>query len=82
MRLGPLIVLVFSRSIDSFEGESESVRKLRLRLPLVFDNNDTSEQNKEKSPTSVKDVILAGSKSILGKVLSPTKEKFNREKVS
>ncbi|XP_075213240.1 eps15 homology domain containing protein-binding protein 1 isoform X2 [Lycorma delicatula] len=68
------------RSVDSLEGESESVRKLRLRLPLVFDSNDSSEQNKERSPTSVKDVILAGSKSILGKVLSPTKEKFNREK--
>lgn len=69
------------RSVDSFEGESESVRKLRLRLPLVFDNTDPLEQNKERSPTSVKDVILAGSKSILGKVLSPTKEKFNnREK--
>lgn len=35
---------------------------------------------KEKSPTSVKDVkdlILASSKSILGKVLSPTKEKLS-----
>lgn len=37
-------------------------------------------QVKEKSPTSVKDVkdlILASSKSILGKVLSPTKEKIS-----
>ena len=41
--------------------------------------------NKERSPSSVKDVkdiILASSKSILGKVLSPTKEKFAKENVS
>ncbi|XP_067006854.2 EH domain-binding protein 1 [Anabrus simplex] len=53
---------------------------LRLRLPLV--SSDTGE-NFDRSPTSVKDVkdkILASSKSILGKVLSPTKEKITREK--
>ncbi|XP_049830538.1 EH domain-binding protein 1 isoform X1 [Schistocerca gregaria] len=53
---------------------------LRLRLPLV---SGDSGDNPEKSPTSVKDVkdkILASSKSIIGKVLSPTKDKFNREK--
>lgn len=69
--------------MDSSEGETEreSLRNnLRLKLPpLVSDLSDSS----EKSPTSVKDVILASSKSILGKVLSPTKEKFsNKEKVS
>lgn len=54
---------------------------LRLRLPLVT-TTDPGENN-DRSPTSVKDVkdkILASSKSILGKVLSPTKEKFTREK--
>lgn len=78
-------MLCFSRSVDSTEGETEkeSLRKnLRLKLAPVADMNDCS----EKSPSSVKDVILASSKSILGKVLSPTKEKFankenNREKV-
>ncbi|XP_069677156.1 EH domain-binding protein 1 isoform X2 [Periplaneta americana] len=49
---------------------------LRLRLPLV--SNTDSGDNSERSPTSVKEVkdkILASSKSILGKVLSPTKDK-------
>jgi hypothetical protein len=56
--------------------------RLRLSLPLV--NNSDSVDNSERSPTSVKEVkdkILASSKSILGKVLSPTKEKFARDKV-
>ncbi|XP_046676068.1 EH domain-binding protein 1-like isoform X1 [Homalodisca vitripennis] len=70
----------WSRSIDSSEGETEreSLRStLRLKLPLVSDISDSG----EKSPSSVKDVIFASSKSILGKVLSPTKEKYtNREK--
>jgi len=58
---------------------------LRLRLPLPLVNNSDSGDNSEGSPTSVKEVkdkILASSKSILGKVLSPTKEKFARDKVS
>lgn len=66
---------------------------LRLKLPLVHstvesaDNSNVgkeSEHIKERSPTSVKDVkekLLASSKSILGKVLSPTKEKLAKEKV-
>lgn len=58
--------------------------KSRLHLSLNTDNQD-HENNKDKSPSSVKevkDIILASSKSILGKVLSPTKEKFaSREKV-
>ncbi|XP_054282962.1 EH domain-binding protein 1 isoform X1 [Macrosteles quadrilineatus] len=74
----------WSKSVDSSEAETEreSLRNnLRLKLAPVADMNDCS----EKSPASVKDVILASSKSILGKVLSPTKEKFsnkenNREK--
>lgn len=54
---------------------------LRLRLPLV--SNDSAD-NSDRSPTSVKDVkdkILASSKNIIGKVLSPTKEKLSRDKV-
>lgn len=56
--------------------------RLRLSLPLV--NSSDSGDNSDRSPTSVRDVkdkILASSKSILGKVLSPTKEKFARDKV-
>lgn len=61
--------------------------KNKLHLSLNTDNHDHEPGSKDKSPTSVKDVkdiILASSKSILGKVLSPTKEKYNtsREKVS
>jgi hypothetical protein len=57
---------------------------LRLRLPLPLVNSSDSGDNSDRSPTSVKEVkdkILASSKSILGKVLSPTKEKFARDKV-
>lgn len=63
--------------------ESRQNSLLRLRLPLV---NSTSSENTTDltSPNSVRDVkdkILAGSKSILGKVLSPSKEKnSSREK--
>jgi hypothetical protein len=50
-----------------------------------MDNQDYDQCNKDKSPSSVKevkDIILASSKSILGKVLSPSKEKYSlREKV-
>ncbi|XP_063245101.1 EH domain-binding protein 1-like isoform X3 [Bacillus rossius redtenbacheri] len=52
---------------------------LRLRLPLVS-SSDSGGDNGDRSPTSVKDVtdkILASSKNILGKVLSPTKDKFS-----
>lgn len=59
--------------------------KNKLHLGLNADILDYEPGNKDKSPTSVKDVkdiILASSKSILGKVLSPTKEKYvSREKV-
>ncbi|XP_035720976.1 EH domain-binding protein 1-like isoform X2 [Vespa mandarinia] len=59
--------------------------KNKLHLSLNADNQD-DQFNKDKSPSSVKDVkdiILASSKSILGKVLSPTKEKYaSREKDS
>ncbi|CAD6201321.1 GSCOCG00000122001-RA-CDS [Cotesia congregata] len=56
--------------------------KNKLHLSLNTDIQD-NEPGKDKSPSSVKDVkdiILASSKSILGKVLSPTKEKYTREK--
>lgn len=56
-------------------------QKLHLSLSTESQDNDIG---KDKSPSSVKDVkdiILASSKSILGKVLSPTKEKYTtREK--
>lgn len=42
--------------------------------------NKEIQENGLKSPTSVTDKIFSSSKSILGKVLSPTKEKF-RDKV-
>ncbi|XP_031782348.1 EH domain-binding protein 1 isoform X11 [Nasonia vitripennis] len=61
----------------------ESLRN-KLHLSLSMDHQD-DQFNKEKSPSSVKDVkdiILASSKSILGKVLSPTKEKFAKEHVT
>jgi hypothetical protein len=56
---------------------------LRLRFSLPPVNSSDSGDNSDHSPSSVKDVkdkILASSKSILGKVLSPTKEKFARDK--
>lgn len=55
---------------------------LRNKLHLSLNSDRPDDFNKEKSPASVKDVkdiILAGSKSILEKVLSPTKEKFAKE---
>lgn len=59
--------------------------KNKLHLSLNMDSQDHDQCNKDKSPSSVKevkDIILASSKSILGKVLSPTKEKYSsREKV-
>lgn len=61
----------------------ESLRN-KLHLSLSMDHQD-DQFNKEKSPSSVKDVkdiILASSKSILGKVLSPAKEKFAKENVT
>ncbi|PNF35624.1 hypothetical protein B7P43_G01880 [Cryptotermes secundus] len=62
---------------------SRQTSGLRLRLPLPLVNSYDSGDNSERSPTSVKEVkdkILASSKSILGKVLSPTKEKLARDK--
>ncbi|KAK6619087.1 hypothetical protein RUM44_003469 [Polyplax serrata] len=57
---------------------------IKLRLPLVTNQDagdydlESRHGSKERSPTSVKEVkdkILASSKSILEKVLSPTKDK-------
>lgn len=70
----------FDYKRDDSCGES---LKNKLHLSLNTDIQD-NESGKDKSPSSVKDVkdiILASSKSILGKVLSPTKEKYTREKV-
>lgn len=61
----------------------ESLRN-KLHLSLSIDHQDDM-FSKERSPSSVKevkDIILASSKSFLGKVLSPTKEKFAKENSS
>ncbi|XP_031332503.1 EH domain-binding protein 1 isoform X1 [Photinus pyralis] len=58
--------------------ETGPPEKLRLSLTIT-DSSDNFKEPKEKSPTSVKDVkeiILASSKNILGKVLSPSKDKL------
>ncbi|XP_026276335.1 EH domain-binding protein 1 isoform X1 [Frankliniella occidentalis] len=61
--------------------ESRQSSLLRLRLPLVSSVDNNSDCNSPNSVRDVKDKILAGSKSILGKVLSPSKEKLSsREK--
>lgn len=71
-----------------FKREESSIDALKnkLHLSLNTDAQDHDQYSKDRSPSSVKDVkdmILAGSKSILGKVLSPTKEKYAaREKVT
>ncbi|KAL1123843.1 hypothetical protein AAG570_001614 [Ranatra chinensis] len=58
---------------------TKTIGKRTVRIPQNSNNSEAQNEAKEKSPTSVKDVtekIFASSKSILGKVLSPTKEKF------
>ncbi|XP_043258765.1 EH domain-binding protein 1 isoform X3 [Colletes gigas] len=79
-----------NRRSNPFDNKKEDVNidsvKNRLHLSLNIENQDHDQCNKDKSPSSVKDVkdiILASSKSILEKVLSPTKEKYlSREKDS
>lgn len=76
-----------NRRSNPFDNKKEDVNidalKNKLHLSLNIENQD-HDQCKDKSPSSVKDVkdiILASSKSILEKVLSPTKEKYlSREK--
>ncbi|XP_076237255.1 eps15 homology domain containing protein-binding protein 1 isoform X2 [Calliopsis andreniformis] len=76
-----------NRRSNPFDNKKEDVNidalKNKLHLSLNMENQDDP-CNKDKSPSSVKDVkdiILASSKSILEKVLSPTKEKYlTREK--
>ncbi|XP_017887504.1 EH domain-binding protein 1 isoform X2 [Ceratina calcarata] len=72
-----------NRRSNPFDNKKEDVNieslKNKLHLSLNTENQDYDQCNKDKSPSSVKDVkdiILAGSKSILEKVLSPTKEKY------
>ncbi|XP_031834820.1 eps15 homology domain containing protein-binding protein 1 isoform X4 [Nomia melanderi] len=72
-----------NRRLNPFDNKKEDANmdslKNRLHLNLNTDNQDYDQCNKDKSPSSVKDVkdmILASSKSILEKVLSPTKEKY------
>ncbi|XP_076684309.1 eps15 homology domain containing protein-binding protein 1 isoform X5 [Andrena cerasifolii] len=79
-----------NRRSNPFDNKKEDVNidslKNKLHLSLNMENQDHDQCNKDKSPSSVKDVkdiILASSKSILEKVLSPTKEKYlSREKDS
>ncbi|XP_011629680.1 EH domain-binding protein 1 isoform X3 [Pogonomyrmex barbatus] len=77
-----------NRRSNPFDNKKDDIcidsLKNKLHLSLNTDNQDYDQCNKDKSPSSVKevkDIILASSKSILGKVLSPTKEKYSsREK--
>ncbi|OAD59537.1 EH domain-binding protein 1 [Eufriesea mexicana] len=77
-----------NRRSNPFDNKKEDVNidslKNKLHLSLNMENQEHDQCNKDKSPSSVKDVkdiILASSKSILEKVLSPTKEKYlSREK--
>ncbi|KMR03301.1 eh domain-binding protein 1 [Lasius niger] len=77
-----------NRRSNPFDNKKDDISidslKNKLHLSLNTDNQDHDQCNKDKSPSSVKevkDIILASSKSILGKVLSPTKEKYSsREK--
>ncbi|XP_012240215.1 EH domain-binding protein 1 isoform X2 [Bombus impatiens] len=77
-----------NRRSNPFDNKKEDINidslKNKLHLSLNMENQDHDQCNKDKSPSSVKDVkdiILASSKSILEKVLSPTKEKYSsREK--
>lgn len=77
-----------NRRSNPFDNKKDDIDSLKnkLHLSLNTDNQDYDQCNKDKSPSSVKevkDIILASSKSILGKVLSPTKEKYSsREKDS
>lgn len=59
----------------------------KMHLPLSVtltkdkENIEVIKETKERSPTSVKDVkdiILSSSKNIIGKVLSPSKDKLNQ----
>lgn len=79
------VLLSISCFSGKVEGEAEGDVKLlrgssalRLKIPLGNDS-DPTENQKEKSPVKdVTDKIFASSKSILGKVLSPTKEKKDK----
>ncbi|XP_011870453.1 PREDICTED: EH domain-binding protein 1 isoform X3 [Vollenhovia emeryi] len=79
-----------NRRSNPFDNKKDDIcidsLKNKLHLSLNTDGQDHDQYNKDKSPSSVKevkDIILASSKSILGKVLSPTKEKYSsREKDS
>lgn len=61
-----------------------SSEKLRLPLSLTITNESADfKEPKERSPTSVKDmkdILFNSSKNILGKVLSPSKDKQNQVK--
>lgn len=71
---------------NMLNNEQKATPKLKLSLPINITNSkknlENNIDNKEKSPTSVKDVkdiLLASSKNIIGKVLSPAKDKLEQE---
>lgn len=68
---------------DKEQTDSNSKPAIKMRLPLTIntevDFSGKDNQQNKMSPTSVKDVkdiILSSSKNILGKVLSPAKDKL------
>lgn len=80
------MLIYFSSNPFDYKRDETSVEALKQKLHLSLSTeSQDNDIGKDKSPSSVKDVkdiILASSKSILGKVLSPTKEKYTtREKV-
>lgn len=65
--------------------QKTQISKLRLPLTLNITNKplEKSDEQKEKTPTSakdVKDILVASSKNIIGKVLSPTRDKSLQNK--
>lgn len=69
-----------STNKETSQNSDQNARKMQLPLSISNDQGDVFKE-KEKSPTSVKDVkeiILASSKNIIGKVLSPSKDKLGQ----
>lgn len=62
--------------------DQNTTKKMQLPLTVTVSNEQPEVfKEKEKSPTSVKDVkdiILSSSKNIIGKVLSPSKDKLGQ----
>ncbi|XP_044729052.1 EH domain-binding protein 1 isoform X2 [Chrysoperla carnea] len=83
-----------SNSLDTADNNSSKIHNLtsKFRLPLTNITSTTApvvstnenENTQPKSPTvkDVKDIIVQSSKNILGKVLSPTKDKLLQKRDS